>query len=144
MNIQDKVWIDFWGSKRKGSHIHHIIPKSQGGKNEIGNLIELHPDDHELIHRMRGDVRSANFTYVLRDGHSESTKRKIGKANAKNYAKPEDNPFYGKKHSEETLARMRKPKSQEHKDKISKSRQGRKFPSSSGINHWSWIATTYG
>jgi hypothetical protein len=55
-----KVWKDFWGSIRKGSHIHHIVPKSEGGKDEIGNLIELHPDDHLLIHKMRGDVKATS------------------------------------------------------------------------------------
>jgi hypothetical protein len=58
------MWKQFWGSLRKGSQVHHIIPLSVGGITEIGNIIELHPDDHKLIHEMRGDTISANGCFL--------------------------------------------------------------------------------
>ena len=78
-----KVWKDFWGSIRKGSHIHHIVPQSEGGTDTIGNLIELHPDDHALIHKMRGDIRAPNGIMAM-----------------KNPPTGEDHWWYGKKRPE--------------------------------------------
>lgn len=57
----------------------------------------------------------------------------------------EANPFYGKKHSEETKAKMkaakvgkkRQPLSEETKRKISIANRGKK-PTQTGENHWNW------
>ena len=32
---------------------HHIIPQSQGGTNEISNLVDLLPEEHIFIHFLR-------------------------------------------------------------------------------------------
>jgi hypothetical protein len=66
-----------------GYHVHHITPRSCGGKDVPKNLIALHPDDHVSIHKNRGDhYMNAGFSYTLakdRTGskHSEKTKEKI-------------------------------------------------------------------
>jgi hypothetical protein len=61
--------------------------------------------------------------------HSEETKKKIGEANRNNYSNPENHPFYGRKHSEESIEKMRKAKqgkklTDEHKKKISEKMKG--------------------
>lgn len=79
------LWKRFWGSKRNGSHIHHIIPLSVGGVTEIGNIIELHPDDHKIIHERRGDTSAANGCFMKIRGFKQDysylkgNKHKLGK-----------------------------------------------------------------
>ena len=34
----------------KGFHYHHIIPKHQGGTDDLNNLILLSPEDHAKAH----------------------------------------------------------------------------------------------
>ena len=38
------------GLKRKWLHRHHLIPKSQGGSNDLGNIIEICANCHEDRH----------------------------------------------------------------------------------------------
>lgn len=43
---------EFQADLRKAScDVHHIIPVSNGGKNEITNLITLCPNCHRMVHR---------------------------------------------------------------------------------------------
>jgi 5-methylcytosine-specific restriction endonuclease McrA len=49
--------IDF----KRYNHIHHILPKSLGGKDDEENLVPLCMECHELIHSM-GAVK---WTYTL-------------------------------------------------------------------------------
>jgi hypothetical protein len=63
--------------------------------------------------------------------HTEETKLKIGNANRgeKNgmYGKKGvDNPFYGRKHTEKTLQKLREPKTDEHKKKLRIAMVGKK------------------
>ena len=39
-------------TKETGWHIHHILPKSEGGKDNIGNLTLVHPNCHRQIHSL--------------------------------------------------------------------------------------------
>lgn len=79
MTKQRRVWLKFWGSVRKSSHVHHIKPKSEGGKDVVGNLIELHPDDHLLIHLRRGDKQSATGVLLMKEGFSQEALDKMKK-----------------------------------------------------------------
>jgi 5-methylcytosine-specific restriction endonuclease McrA len=36
---------------RLALHVHHIIPRSKRGTNELGNLITLCPNHHAMVHR---------------------------------------------------------------------------------------------
>ena len=49
-NCQEKI------TKETGWHIHHILPKSEGGKDNISNLLLLHPNCHRQIHSQRLEV----------------------------------------------------------------------------------------
>ena len=37
-------------------HLHHIIPRCKGGKDEIKNLVWLHQFCHHKIHYQKGDI----------------------------------------------------------------------------------------
>lgn len=77
----------------KGYHIHHIKPRCLGGTNDAKNLIALHPDDHESIHRCRGDKCVRGFLSIRRFGGY--------------------NPMYGKKHTDKSKKKM----SEQHKNR---------------------------
>jgi hypothetical protein len=72
-----------------GYHVHHIKPKSEGGTNHPRNLIALHPDDHQTIHHLRGDKRTADGILSVRGyTHNEDTRRKIREKRATQVMKP--------------------------------------------------------
>ena len=43
-------------TKETGWNIHHILPKAQGGKDNISNLVLLHPNCHRQIHNPKHKV----------------------------------------------------------------------------------------
>ena len=57
MNDYRKVWMEGSGeSIPKGWHVHHLIPRSEGGPDEYWNLICVSPEMHYDIHFVRGDM----------------------------------------------------------------------------------------
>jgi len=40
-------------TEETGWHVHHILPKSEGGKDNMSNLVLLHPNCHRQIHSQR-------------------------------------------------------------------------------------------
>jgi 5-methylcytosine-specific restriction endonuclease McrA len=46
----------FWGK-----HPHHILPRGQGGKDEIGNLVALHRQCHRSVHEHPIEARGKGF-----------------------------------------------------------------------------------
>ncbi len=40
-------------TEETGWHVHHILPKSEGGKDNISNLVLVHPNCHRQIHSQR-------------------------------------------------------------------------------------------
>ena len=51
-----QVWMDGSGDAiPKGWHVHHLIPRSEGGPDEYWNLICVSPEMHYDIHFVRGD-----------------------------------------------------------------------------------------
>ena len=43
-------------TEETGWHVHHILPKSEGGKDNNSNLVLLHPNCHRQIHSQRLEV----------------------------------------------------------------------------------------
>lgn len=105
---------------------HHIIPSALGGSNVASNKVKLTAREHFICHRLLvlftkdewkdkmihaqvmmlvENPRQTRYTPAsrvyerLREQHSEMMKRKM---------KGENNPFYGKKHTEETKAYLSK------------------------------------
>ena len=96
----------------EGWHIHHIVPKCEGGTDDASNLIALHPTMHEWTHEMRGDKKAASGVYNMRNGLSKEARIKI------------------------SLAKKGKPLSDKHKLALRGTR-----PSVTGENHYSFGKT---
>jgi RNA-directed DNA polymerase len=43
-------------TEETGWHVHHILPRSEGGKDNISNLVLVHPNCHRQIHSQRLNV----------------------------------------------------------------------------------------
>jgi len=81
----------------KITHTHHIIPRHAGGTDDPDNLVELMPIDHAIAHKVRyglyGD-RADLWAYgAILDMFETGVE--VDRSG-------ENNPMYGKKHSEET------------------------------------------
>jgi 5-methylcytosine-specific restriction endonuclease McrA len=65
--------------------VHHIIPVSEGGNNEMDNLVVLCPNCHAVVHRAQQLKRSdrdgkiGRQTDVRNDVHNEFTRRQLQK-----------------------------------------------------------------
>ncbi len=54
--------------KESGWHLHHILPKAQGGSDNFSNLMLLHPNCHRQVHSHgNGDGTPAPVTRSLRE-----------------------------------------------------------------------------
>jgi RNA-directed DNA polymerase len=40
-------------TKETGWNVHHILPKSEGGKDNLSNLVMVHPNCHRQIHSQK-------------------------------------------------------------------------------------------
>ena len=85
MNNYRKNYLATGRTIPKGWHVHHIVPRSEGGSNDASNLICVHPKMHTLIHEMRGDIQKGNMLImstppisVSRRGEDRSEAQKQG------------------------------------------------------------------
>lgn len=119
---------------------HHIIPKCMGGGDEKTNIAILTPEEHFVIHQLLikiyPNIEKLVFAARMMILSPNQEKKRI---NNKDYSwlkkkhskvcsstrKGENNPFYGKRHSTETLrknseAHIGKKSSKETREKLSK------------------------
>lgn len=127
---------------------HHIIPKCMGGDDSSDNLVRLTPEEHFVAHQLlikiypdvHGLIYAAHMMTVsskytngrnnkkygwLRRRHSELMSKEM-----KGKFVGENNPMYGKSHSEETKKKCREANkgrtiSEEHKLAISAANKGK-------------------
>ena len=109
---------------------HHIIPKSMGGSNKKSNLVALSAREHFICHRLLVKMTigkdKMKMSFALRNLINRENKYqqryKIGsrtyaaiilgtRNNISKYLVGENNPYYGKKHSEEVRKKMRDKRS---------------------------------
>ena len=96
--LKGKKIYHYWPPLKKGYDRHHIKPKHWGGTDEDGVVYltkEEHADIHWRLwckHKNNGDLWSVNM---------------IMKSNLHDIS-GEKNPMYGRKHTEESLEKMRK------------------------------------
>lgn len=97
---------------------HHIIPKCLGGTNDEDNLIDLFAREHFIAHRLLALENPENDKMIYAWNMMSNLKKEDRQITAKEYEEVriafcktisgENNPFYGKHHSEETREKMRK------------------------------------
>ena len=70
-----QVWMDGSGDAiPAGWHVHHLIPRSEGGPDEYWNLICVSPEMHYDIHFVRGDYGACA---LISDGIDREAPAKI-------------------------------------------------------------------
>jgi hypothetical protein len=121
---------------------HHIIPKCLGGLNNKINKILLIPKEHFICHKLltyiyphhRGIVYS--FHRMCYGLSRKNKRKKEYKISSRDYAycrellarncSGENNPFFGKTHTKETIEKLRYTKTEEHKQKLREANIGKK------------------
>jgi hypothetical protein len=110
------------------SEEHHIIPKSLGGRDRVANLVRLTAEEHFIVHHLltkmtvgESKIKMALAFWSMVNGSNNTHQKREYRVNAKLYEKMkkelalyfsgENNPFYGKKHSSETLEKISKANS---------------------------------
>jgi hypothetical protein len=115
-------------------HKHHIIPKHMGGTDDPSNIIELSVKEHAEAHKLLweqygkeedriawiGLSKTVNKEDIVSELCRLAGKKGKGKTRTEEFKrqlsedlvvngkrKKEKNPFYGKKHSDETKQKMR-------------------------------------
>jgi hypothetical protein len=129
-------------------HKHHIVPKHMNGSDAPENIVEVTIFEHAMLHKQLWDDLGHWQDYIAWQGllknidNSEIAKlkqshggRQGGLKNKGVSKTPEHrqklslshkgkiSPMDGKNHSEETLEKMRKPKSDQHRNSM-KNRTG--------------------
>jgi hypothetical protein len=146
--------------KAPGLERHHIIPKSLGGPNTKDNLVYLTTREHYIAHVLltklkNPQARSKMFYALCRMKENAPTARAYDRFinTAKKSTMGKNNPFYGKKHSSDSLSKISgthhhmygKSHSTESRDKMSQSKKGRftgdKNPMFGKIHPPEWRAT---
>lgn len=132
---------------------HHIVPKCMGGGNEEDNLIDLYAREHFKAHRLLAleNYENDGLTYAWwMMAHMSNTNQRDYEITAEEYEEAkksisisisgENNPNYGKRLSQEEREAQSKRMSgqnnpmygkhhsEETKDKLRKSRLGKKMP----------------
>ena len=120
---------------------HHIIPKSLGGSNDSDNLVALTAREHFLCHwlltkmtegmdkakmwkalHMMCNINEHQERYIVPSRLYEVIRIKAAKAHSKRLKgrfTGEDNPFYGKTHSDDTKRKIsEKNKGKEHSNPL--------------------------
>lgn len=120
--LEDSIYIE----------VHHIIPKCIGGTDETDNLVKLTAREHFLAHKLLCEIYPNNDNIIFSAWMMANTRKKtlndIFKVSSREYQYLRElfvTTRTGKKHSKETINRMKKPKSNEHKEKMSKAALGR-------------------
>jgi len=89
--------------------IHHIFPKCLGGSNESCNLTKLTAREHFIAHLLLAKIHSGPLLVaaMIMTGRAENSKEynKLKEQYSREFSGM-GNPFYGKKHSEETRLKI--------------------------------------
>jgi len=110
---------------------HHIVPKCAGGTNNKSNLIRLTPREHYIAHlllyKMSEYIKyKCKLSYAIQCMNNFDVSNENIRSFSKNYSlvktifskemsikmTGEKNPFYNKKHSDESKLKMRGPRPQ--------------------------------
>lgn len=98
---------------------HHVVPRCMGGTDYLGNLVELTPEEHLIAHLLLHKIHIDNdkLLYAAMRMHNRVSnnkeygflRRRFSEMQHEKFA-GENNPMFGKKHSEDTIEKMRQIK----------------------------------
>jgi hypothetical protein len=109
------------------SEKHHIVPKCIGGGNEKDNIVKLTAREHFIVHKLLCEIypnesklhyaawmmtstnSSKNRTYNVSSKEYERLRENFSKSHSETI-KGENNPFYGKLHTNETKEKISQTK----------------------------------
>lgn len=101
---------------------HHIVPKCMGGTNDEDNLIDLFAREHFIAHQLLAEENPDNLSLVYAYGCMAWAEN----SNQERYRiSPEE---YEQARISLSMAMKGKPKSAEHKAKLSERKKGQPFP----------------
>lgn len=102
---------------------HHIIPKSEGGDNTFDNLVYLTPKEHFIVHKLLYKIQPENYSrmmsFLMMSNRFSIKWGNLYEEARINFSK---NHHYKTKRIKEIMA---KPKTLEHKLKISNALKGK-------------------
>jgi|SaaInlStandDraft_2_1057019.scaffolds.fasta_scaffold30509_2 hypothetical protein len=128
MSIYRRIWQDYHKlTIPKSWAIHHI--DGNHNNNSIENLECVSPHVHWCIHFLQGDPVALKGKFI--QGASEAGKKGGAKSKGKRFGV--NNTFFGRTHTDETKEKLRqhflgKPLSKQHKLNVSLSLRGEKAP----------------
>ena len=97
---------------------HHIVPRCLGGTDAKENIVSLYPEEHYLAHQLLVKIHPTHYgvlsAAMLMTKHSKTDKRMNNKLFGW-LRKRASLLTKGVPKTEETKAKMRKPKSAEHR-----------------------------
>ena len=104
---------------------HHIVPRCLGGTDAKENIVNLYPEEHFLAHQLLvklypTNVHLANAAMIMT---IHNTKTRMNNKLFGWLRKRASQTATGIPKSEETKAKMRKPKSESHRANISKAQR---------------------
>ena len=102
---------------------HHVVPRCLGGTDRKENLVRLTPEEHYLAHQLLVKMNPGNLKLIYAAsmmGATRSSNKLYGWLKRRFIESQ-----LGKKHSEETKLKLRKPKSETAKQNISIAAQNR-------------------
>lgn len=105
------------------THVHHILPKKMGGRDDDGNLVELSHDDHIQAHFLLSECFGQNTYGKKMNLWSAKFIKRQTKLTEEQWQKisdsmkGENNPFYGESHDEDTKKHLAKLASKQRKNK---------------------------
>lgn len=110
---------------------HHIVPKCMGGEDDQKNIVRLTAREHFIAHMLlRKAVDSiyrnsmTHTLWLMTHMNGEKINSSTFERLRAEHARATGDRFRGKKLTEETKAKMRKPKSDEARKRMSAARKG--------------------
>ncbi len=133
-----RIYELFIESRRFIAHVdtyvesHHVLPRSLGGSDSPENIIDLTAEDHLFAHillaKIYGGKMWCALNFMLSSGRYQGRRSRITYAVArKNHAASitgDKNPFFGKKHTEETKRIIRQKRADQVISPESRKKQG--------------------
>jgi hypothetical protein len=93
---------------------HHVIPRCMGGANNKDNIVKLTPEEHYIAHQLLVKIYPDNpglvwaITCMTANWTGNRSNKVFGwvRKQCAIASSGENNPFYGKKHSDETKIKI--------------------------------------